>query len=131
MAIVLPDSILNNPSLDFFRQWLFGRARVIASIDLPKETFADSGGVPNPSVLVVQRLTREEVKLAGAEALAPNDIFMAIPKTAGRNKRGDPIYFRNPEGLEILDDNLEPELDDELPLVADGFESWLEGAGAT
>jgi type I restriction enzyme M protein len=130
LAIVLPDSILNNPSLDFIRHWLFGRARVVASVDLPKETFADSGGVPNPSVLIVQRLTREEVKLASADALVPNDIFMAIPKTAGRNKRGDAIYCKNPEGLEILDDNLEPELDDELPLVADGFESWLEGAGA-
>jgi type I restriction enzyme M protein len=128
LAIVLPDSILNNPSLGFIRRWLFGRARIIASVDLPKETFADSGGVPNPSVLLVQRLTREEIKLATADGLPPNDIFMAIPKTAGRNKRGSPIYLRTPEGLEILDENLEPELDDELPWVAEGFESWLSGA---
>lgn len=44
MAIVLPDSILNNPGLEFIRRWLFRRARVIASVDLPKETFADSVG---------------------------------------------------------------------------------------
>ena len=50
LAIVLPDSILNNPSLRFIRRWLLRRTRIIASVDLPKETFADSGGVPNPSV---------------------------------------------------------------------------------
>ena len=84
MAIVLPDSILNNPSLGFLRTWLFRRSRIIASVDLPKETFADSGGVPNPSVLIVQRLTKEEIKLAEAGALDEYDVFM-IPKTAGRD----------------------------------------------
>lgn len=121
LAIVLPDSILNNPSLEFIRRWLFLRTRIVASVDLPKETFAESGGVPNPSVLIVQRLKREELRLAEAAALGPNDIFMAIPKTAGRNKRGNPIYFKTPEGLEMLDENLEPELDDELPLVTEDF----------
>lgn len=126
LAIVLPDSILNNPGLGFIRRWLFRRARVLASVDLPKETFAESGGVPNPSVLIVQRLTREEIRLAEAGALEPNDIFMAIPKTAGRDLRGNPIYYKTPEGFEVLDENGEPSLEDELPLVADGFASWLE-----
>lgn len=83
LAIVLPDSILNNPGLGFIRKWLFRRARIIASVDLPKETFADSGGVPNPSVLIVQRLTKEEIRLAEADALDDYDVFMAIPRTAG------------------------------------------------
>ncbi len=128
LAIVLPDSILNNPSLEFIRRWLLNRTRVIASIDLPKETFADSGGVPNPSVLMVQRLTRDEMKLAEANAIDPNQIFMAIPKTAGRDKRGNPIYYRTPEGLEVLDENLEPTIDDDLPLVANEFVEWAKGS---
>ena len=128
LAIVLPDSILNNPSLEFIRRWLLNRTRVIVSIDLPKETFADSGGVPNPSVLMVQRLTRDEMKLAEANAIDPNQIFMAIPKTAGRDKRGNPIYYRTPEGLEVLDENLEPTIDDDLPLVANEFVEWAKGS---
>jgi type I restriction enzyme M protein len=127
MAIVLPDSILNNPGLEFVRQWLTGRARILASVDLPKETFAESGGVPNPSVLIVERLTREEQRLANAGALDPYDIFMAIPKTAGRNKRGNPIYYKTPEGEEVLNEDLEPILDDDLPLVAEAFAAELEG----
>jgi type I restriction enzyme M protein len=125
MAIVLPDSILNNPSLSFIRQWLFRRARVLASVDLPKETFADSGGVPNPSVLIVQRLAKDDMKMAEANALEPNEIFMGIPKTAGRNKRGKPVYYRTPDGLEVLDENMDRILDDDLPVVADRFAAWV------
>ena len=126
MAIVLPDSILNNPSLEFIRQWLFLRSRIVASVDLPKETFAESGGVPNPCVLIVQRLTDAETRLAESGALDPNEIFMAIPKTVGINKRGNPMYYRTPHGMEVLDEDLEPQKDDELPVVAKSFIDWLD-----
>ena len=129
LVIVLPDSILNNPGLQFIRQWAFTRVRFVASIDLPKETFADSGGVPNPSVLVMQRLTREEVRLAEANALDDYEVFMSIPRTAGRDKRGNPIYYRTEEGLEILNERLELTIDDEMPLVATAFELWRREVG--
>jgi type I restriction enzyme M protein len=129
LVIVLPDSILNNPGLQFIRQWSFRRVRFVASIDLPKETFADSGGVPNPSVLVMQRLTREEVRLAEADALDDYEVFMSIPRTAGRDKRGNPVYYRTEEGFEILNDRLELTVDDEMPLVATAFEMWRREVG--
>jgi type I restriction enzyme M protein len=129
MAIVLPDSILNNPGLEFIRRWLFRRARIIASVDLPKETFADSGGVPNPSVLIVERLSKEETALAEADALPSNPVFMAIPQTVGRDKRGNAVYYKTPDGYELLNENLEPRLDDELPLVAESFGRWAIEAG--
>ena len=133
LAIVLPDSILNNPGLEFIRQWAFLRARFIASVDLPKETFAEGGGVPNPSVLVMQRLTRTETRLAESAALDDYEVFMSLPRTVGRDKRGRPIYYRNPEGFEVLDENQAPTVDDELPLVADAFDEWRlkVGYGAT
>ncbi len=58
---------------------------------------------------------------------------MSLPRTAGRDKRGSPIYYRNPEGFDVLDENQAPIVDDELPLVADAFDEWrLEmGYGAT
>ena len=125
LGIVLPDSILNNPGLEFIRYWLLRRTRIIASIDMPKETFAASKGVPNPSVLIVQRLTNEEIKLAEARALNNYDIFMAIPKTAGIDKRGTPIYLKSPEGLEILNDEMKRVRDDEISFVADSFFEWI------
>lgn len=129
LAIVLPDSILNNPGLAFIREWSFRRARIIASIDLPKETFATSGGVPNPSVLLLQRLSKEEIKLAEAEALDDYEVFMSIPRTAGQDKRGNPVYYRTPEGFEILNEHQEPCIDDEIPLVASAFINWRREMG--
>jgi type I restriction enzyme M protein len=129
LAIVLPDSILNNPGLEFIRKWAFLRARFIASVDLPKATFADSGGVPNPSVLLVQRLTKEEIKLAEANAMDDYEVFMSIPRTAGRDKRGNPIYYRTPDGFEILNERQELTIDDELPLVATAFDAWRREVG--
>ena len=124
LAIVLPRSILNNPGLQFIRRWLLERARVVASIDLPKETFAESGGVPNPSVLIVQRLTREEERLAQAGALDRYSIFMAIPENVGTDKRGNAIHMRTVEGLIILDENEEPIINDDLPQVVRAFDDW-------
>ena len=127
LAIVLPRSILNNPGLKFIRGWLLRNTRIIASIDLPKETFAEGGGVPNPSVLIVQRLTREDAKMAAAGVLDEYEIFMAIPSKVGIDKRGNPVYERTPEGFVILDESSKPTVDDDLPLVVSDFEKWHGG----
>jgi type I restriction enzyme M protein len=129
LAIVLPDSILNNPGLKFIREWLLVRSRLVASIDLPKETFADSGGVPNPSVLVVQKLTKAEIALAERGALDDYHIFMATPKTAGIDKRGNKLNLRTPEGFEIPDEGGDPILDDEIASVAGTFSDWIRHGG--
>ena len=129
VAIVLPDSILNNPGLLFIREWLLRRTRILASVDLPKETFATSGGVPNPSVLVLQKLTRNEISLAEAGALNSYSVFMAIPKTSGINKRGNPVYARTPDGLEVLNEHLELTRDDEISKVAASFSRWIRESG--
>ena len=127
LAVVLPRSILNNPGLIFIRRWLLTNTRIVASIDLPKETFAVGGGVPNPSVLIVQRLTREETKLARAGALDEYQVFMSIPKKVGIDKRGNPVHVRTPEGLVVLDENSQPSVDDDLPYVVSDFEQWHGG----
>ena len=124
LAIVLPRSIANNPGLEFIRRWLIGNARIIASIDLPKETFAEGGGVPNPIVLVVQRLSPEEAKLAQAGVLEEYEVFMATPEKVGIDLRGNPLHARSPEGQVVLDENSSPLLDDDLPQVASDFEKW-------
>jgi type I restriction enzyme M protein len=126
LGIVLPDGILNNPGLRFLRSWLLKRGRIIASIDLPKETFSISGGVNNPSVLIVQKFKQEQVQQAAAGILESNHmVFMATPRTAGIDKRGKPIFMRHPDGREIIDDNGNHIIDDEIRAVAEQFISWL------
>ncbi len=127
MGIVLPDGILNNPSLRFLRSWLLKRGRIVASVDLPKETFALSGGVNNPSVLIVQKFTKEEVRQAAANIFDRNHmVFMASPKTAGIDKRGKPIFLRHPDGREITDTDGNKFLDDQIGSVAESFVEWAD-----
>lgn len=127
LTIVLPRSIANNPGLKFIRKWLLINTRIVASIDLPKETFAEGGGVPNPSVLIMQKLTPEEKMLAQAGVLDKYDIFMSIPKKVGIDKRGNPMYTRTPEGLVVLAEDNKPSVDDDLPRVVSDFEQWHGG----
>ena len=131
MGIVLPDGILNNPGLRFLRSWLLKRGRLIASIDLPKETFAVSGGVNNPSVLIVQKFTQEQMKFANAGIVEESDmVFMATPRTAGIDKRGKPVFLRYPDGREILDTDGNRTIDDEISVVADHFINWHSKVGS-
>jgi type I restriction enzyme M protein len=125
LGIVLPDGILNNPGLRFLRSWLLSRGRIIASIDLPKETFSNSGGVNNPSVLIVQKFTKEQALRATAGIIEQNYmVFMATPATAGIDKRGKTIYLRHPDGREIEDENGTRFKDDQIAAVAQKFINW-------
>ncbi|MBF0330139.1 MAG: N-6 DNA methylase [Nitrospirae bacterium] len=122
LGIVLPDGILNNPSLRFLRSWLLRRARIIASIDLPKETFSVSGGVNNPSVLIMQKFTKDQIQKAEAGIIDENSmVFMAAPRTAGIDKRGKSIFLRHPDGRELIDENGNRFLDDGIAAVSDQF----------
>ena len=146
MAIVLPDSILSNPGLVFIRRWVLKNAYVIASIDLPRETFARSDTHTMTSVLLLQKFTAEEMRVVLEIGRSPQyQIFMAIADHVGWDLRGNPVLLRTPEGAEIhrrvtrkvssrdakgnvidrteeVDESI---VDDQLPAVAQLFEEWL------
>jgi type I restriction enzyme M protein len=145
LAIVLPDSILTNPGLVKVRRWILTRARVVASIDLPTETFQPHTGTQT-SVLLLQKKTPEEMAIERA-AERPNgyEVFMAIPRAVGHDRRGNPLFRRTPEGELIErpepnavfhqtpDGNTIVETTtrqrrvrhDELPYVAQRFREWV------
>ena len=126
LVIVVPDGIVNNPGLCFIRSWLLRRTRIVASIGLPKTTFAASKGINNPTVLVVQKLSSQEARQADAGVLqASYKVFMSTPKTAGVNNRAFPIFLRQPDGREVADDDGNRIRDDEVSGVADAFHRWL------
>jgi len=129
LGIVLPDGILNNPGLKFIRSWLLRRSKLIASIDLPKTTFKASGGVNNPSVLLVQKFTREQVMNADKGIIdADYKVFMSVPQTAGINNRAVPIYLRHADGRERTDDDGNKMIDDEISIVSGVFRKWWESS---
>lgn len=145
MAIVLPDSILSNPGLLFIRQWLLQRTRLIASIDLPGTAFQPHTGTQT-SVLILQKKTDREMEIEANSGRPRNyEVFMATPEAVGKDRRGNTLHLRTPEGNLIEHEEEEiirrQDIDgrwvverrkhrkrmvhDELPLVVDYFEKWV------
>ena len=99
MGIVLPDGILGNPNTESVRLWILRHFKLLASVDLPVETFLPQVGV-QASLLFLQKKT-------DAEMLVPlededYDVFMAIVEQVGKDRRGVPVYEKDDDGAEIL-----------------------------
>ena len=127
LVIVVPDGIVNNPGSKFIRSWLLKRTRIVASVGLPKTTFAASKGINNPTVLIVQKLSEQEARSADRGVLsATYNVFMSRPRTSGINSRTKPIYLRDNKGQEMVTDEGEKIRDDEIGQVAKLFKNWLQ-----
>lgn len=127
LVIIVPDGIVNNPGLKFIRSWLLRRTRIVASVGLPKTTFAASKGIKNPTALIVQKLSKSEAKNADAGVLLSTyKVFCSTPKSAGIDQRAKPVYRQLPDGQEIADNHGYRIRDDEISGVADAFRNWLQ-----
>ncbi len=62
MAIVLPDGVLQNPSLAFVRHWIKFQASIIGVVSLPQETFVPFGtGVKTSLVLLRKNFQKKNI----------------------------------------------------------------------
>lgn len=57
LGIVLPDGNLNNPSLSWLRRYVEGRAKLLAVVSLPEETFKSSDATVKASLVFLTRFT--------------------------------------------------------------------------
>lgn len=102
LGIVLPDSILSNPGYAYVRYWIMQNCEVLASVDLPVETFLPRTGTQT-SVLILRRKSEQEKlaeSLSGQLKVYP--VFMAIANKIGKDRRGGFIYKKDKQGREIL-----------------------------
>ena len=76
--------------------------QVLASIDLPVETFLPNTGTQT-SVLILRRKSVDE-KLAESlsSQMKSYQIFMALAQKVGKDRRGGFIYKKDKQGREIL-----------------------------
>lgn len=115
LAIVLPQGKLNNTNTEYIRQWLLGKARVLAVIGLHGNTFKPHTGTKT-SLLFLQKW--------GGEAGKPKDdypIFMATSKKSGKDNSGEYVYRKDHKGNFILDERGRRILDHDLDEVAEAF----------
>lgn len=142
MAVVLPDGILGNPNMESVRAWILERFIVLASVDLPVETFLPQVGV-QASLLFLKKKT----KIEKLKSLTDEDykVFMAIAEAVGKDRRGNPIYERDEEGAELLFNEIQERavyspsgdlvsksrkvrvkhLDDDLPKISAAYQEYL------
>jgi len=79
MAIVLPDGIYGNNQLGYVRKFIMKQARIIAVIDVPKETFQPNTGTKT-SILILQKTNNIP---------ADYPVFMCVAETCGHDRRGN------------------------------------------
>ena len=99
MAIVLPDGILGNPNTESVRKWILEHFKLLASVDLPVETFLPQVGV-QASLLFLQKKTETESYVPIDEE--DYEVFMAIVEQVGKDRRGVPVFKKDEDGAEIL-----------------------------
>lgn len=81
-AIILPDGLLTNASLQPIRDWLLDRFKIDAIVSLPEEAFSHFGTGVKASILFLQK--RSEGESASQAEL----IFMAAPTKVGYDATG-------------------------------------------
>lgn len=126
LGIVVPDGILGNPDYEYVRYWILASCQILASVDLPVETFLPRTGTQT-SVLILRRKSEQE-KLARSLSAEVDDykIFMALANTVGKDRRGKYIFKRDREGREIIEPNLYPKFRDSTVL---DFHPTVEPSG--
>ena len=144
MAIVLPDGILGNPNTESVRMSILRHFKLLASVDLPVETFLPQVGV-QASLLFLQKKTDDEMLVPIEDE--EYDVFMAIVESVGKDRRGVPVYVKDDDGAELLFENIKKwlsydehgnevvrsrkehikHLADDLPMVAEAYKNFLKG----
>lgn len=106
LGIIVPDGVLGNPDNEYIRYWIMANCQVLASVDLPVETFLPRTGTQT-SVLFLRRKSEQE-KLAESLSGETTDypVFMAIAETVGKDRRGNILYKRDDDGREITHPHL-------------------------
>ncbi len=141
MGIVLPDGILGNPAAEYIRYWILRHAWVLASVDLPVETFIVEANVNIlTSLLFLKKKPADVVNREAMKGGRDYPVFMAVAEKVGFDRRGNTLYKRSPEGEELTTDVEEVEtitvggrkvartlrrktkiLDDDLPVIAERY----------
>ncbi len=110
LGIVLPDGILGNPGDEYIRKWILRRCWVLASVDLPVETFIVEANVNIlTSLLFLKKKTEEEIRAEDLGQQTDYPVFMAVAEKVGFDRRGNTLYERTPEGEDRLEDQVEVE----------------------
>ena len=146
LGIVLPNGILGNPGDEYIRRWILRNCWVLACVEVPVEAFIVEANVGIlTSLLFLKKKTEAEMDAEAQGHAKEYPIFMAVAEKAGVDRRGNPLYKRNPDGTNKMKLRVdvvkvktnghyetrqrtlnEPELDDDFPPIGDAYEVFRQ-----
>ncbi|MGP4063458.1 N-6 DNA methylase [Oceanobacillus sp. M65] len=107
LGIVLPKGFLDTNTYLPGRQYLFDHCKLLAVVNLHKNTFQPHTGV-RTCLLIIEKKSNEELPV-------DYPIFMAISRKIGQDSEGVPVYKRDHAG------NLTDELDHDLEEILESY----------
>jgi type I restriction enzyme M protein len=121
MAIVLPNGNFENPSLDYFRYYIKLRAKLLAIVNLPQETFIPYGTGVKTSLLFLEKETPNKIK--------EYPIFFGRIQKLGYqgNKNGTPLYRKNEYGQVLKNHDGQPILDEDFTAMVSQYKAFKKG----
>ncbi|MBX2932004.1 MAG: N-6 DNA methylase [Chitinophagaceae bacterium] len=121
MAIVLPNGNFENPSLDYLRFYIKQKAKVLAIVNLPQETFIPYGTGVKTSLLFLEKDSKNE------ERQYP--IFFGRVTKLGYqgNKNGTPLYQKDKYGQIVKDKNGQSILDEDFTIIIEAYKAFQKG----
>lgn len=103
MAVVLPDGILTNSSLQYVRDWILDHFKLLGVVSLPQDAFRYYGAGVKSSILILEKGSFTE----------DYPIFMAQPEKIGIDSTGRPCendldevvknfweFYKDPQGFQ-------------------------------
>ncbi|MFF1602452.1 restriction endonuclease subunit M [Streptomyces mirabilis] len=146
IGIVLPNGILSNPGPtdEAIRRYILERCWVLASVELPVETFIVDANVNIlTTLLFLKRKTDQEVRNHRMGTEKPYPVFMAVAEKVGFDRRGADLYKREPNGDIVVETTVEmerlrirgkevtrpltrsrPVIDNDLPAIAEKYREF-------
>lgn len=116
MAVILPNGHFENSSLEHLRYYIKQRAKVLAIVNLPQETFIPYGTGVKTSVLFLEK---------NSSANSYKVFFSKIGKLGYQgNKNATPLYKKNEFGVSLKDENGNLILDEDFSLIVSDYENF-------
>jgi type I restriction enzyme M protein len=121
--------------------------QILASVDLPVEAFLPQVGIQS-SLLFLRRKSIQEMDSDVIGNAKDYSVFMAIADMVGHDRRGNPLYLRDSDGIELIFPTkrttlrrvrnrllpvemsiFEKKLDDDLPQIGKSYLSFKANGG--
>jgi type I restriction enzyme M protein len=120
-GIVLPNGNFENPSLEYLRYYIKSRAKILAIVNLPQETFIPFGTGVKTSVLFLEKDSQNKAREYPV-------FFGRVTKLGYQgNKNGTPFYKKDGSGNLLTGAGGHPLLDEDFSEIAALYKKFKEG----